>query len=57
LHTGADLLTERQQERLDKLFAGDRHIQVEPTWGIYQRLIAAYRDPVRTTGSSQLRWG
>ena len=55
LHTGADLLTERQQERLDKLFAGDRHIQVELTWGIYQRLIAAYRDPVRTTGAAEAR--
>jgi transposase len=55
LHTGADLLTERQQERLDKLFAGDEHLQVELTWGIYQRLIAAYRDPVRTTGAAEAR--
>ena len=55
LHTGADLLTERQHERLESLFAGDRHIQVECTWGIYQRMISAYRDPDRTDGRVQMR--
>src|SRR5690606_29497923 len=50
LHTGADLLTDKQQARLESLFAGDRHIQVECTWGIYQRLISAYRHPDRTAG-------
>ncbi len=34
---------------------GDRHVQVELTWGIYQRLIAAYRDPVRTSGAAEAR--
>jgi len=48
LHTGADLLTDRQQQRLKDLFAADDHVEVEATWGIYQRLIAAYRDPDRT---------
>lgn len=47
LHTGADLLTDRQHERLNKLFAGDRHVQVECTWGIYPRMISAYRHPDR----------
>lgn len=23
---------------------GDTHVEVEATWGIYQRMIAAYRD-------------
>ncbi|MFK5634503.1 ISL3 family transposase [Ornithinimicrobium sp. LYQ103] len=55
LHTGADLLTERQQERLDKLFTGDQHVQVELTWSIYQRLIAAYRHPVRSSGAAEAR--
>ena len=45
LHTGADLLTDKQQARLQLLFASDDHVQVEATWGIYQRMIAAYRDP------------
>ena len=45
LHTGADLLTDRQQTRLDALFAGDDHVQVEATWAVYQRMVAAYREP------------
>ncbi len=28
--------------------AVDEHVQVEATWGIYQRLIGAYREPDRT---------
>ena len=55
LHTGADLLTEKQQDRLDTLFAGDRHVQVECTWGIYQRMISAYRDPDRASGRVEMR--
>lgn len=43
LHTGADLLTEKQKTRLEDLFAADAHVEVEATWGIYQRMIAAYR--------------
>jgi transposase len=45
LHTGAGLLTDRQRQRLTALFADDRHVEVEATWGIYQRMIAAYREP------------
>jgi len=50
LHTGADLLTDKQNQKLVTLFAGDEHVEVEATWGIYQRMITAYRDPERTTG-------
>ena len=50
LHTGADLLTEKQKDRLDALFAADAHVEVEATWGIYQRMIAAYRHPDRAQG-------
>ncbi len=32
LHTGADLLTDRQYQRLTALFAADEHVQVEATW-------------------------
>ncbi len=34
LHTGADLLTTKQTQRLHDLFTADEHIQVEVTWGI-----------------------
>jgi transposase len=50
LHTGADLLTDKQKDRLSDLFATDEHVQVEATWGIYQRMIAAYREPDRAKG-------
>jgi transposase len=50
LHTGADLLTDRQQQRLTALFDADEHVQVEATWGIYQRMIGAYREPDRAKG-------
>jgi transposase len=50
LHTGADLLTDRQRQRLTALFSVDEHVQVEATWGIYQRMIDAYRDPDRSHG-------
>ena len=54
LHTGADLLTDRQHERVAKLFATERHTEVECTWGIYQRMIYAYRAPDRTTGRAEM---
>jgi transposase len=50
LHTGADLLTDMQKDRLAGLFAIEEHVEVEATWGIYQRMIAAYREPDRTRG-------
>ena len=50
LHTGADLLTDKQTQRLEALFALDAHVQVEATWGLYQRMITAYREPDRTKG-------
>ena len=50
LHTGAGLLTDKQQDRLDALFAVEEHAEVEVSWWIYQRMIAAYRQPDRTKG-------
>ncbi|WP_141270580.1 ISL3 family transposase, partial [Kocuria varians] len=50
LHTGAGLLTDKQITRLNDLFADDAHVEVEATWGIYQRMIAAYRHEDRRQG-------
>jgi transposase len=50
LHTGSDLLTERQQQRLTALFRVEEHVEVEANWGIYQRMISAYREPDRARG-------
>jgi len=45
LHTDTDLLTDKQKNRLDALFADDDHVAVEVTWAAYQRMITAYREP------------
>ncbi|WP_336650662.1 ISL3 family transposase [Kocuria rosea] len=50
LLTGAGLLTDKQRNRLEKLFTADAHVEVEATWGIYQRMITAYREPDRARG-------
>ena len=43
LNTRAELLTDKQKVRLFKAFtANDAHAAVEVTYGVYQRLIAAY---------------
>ena len=54
LRTGAELLTNRQRARLQAVFADERHIEVEATWGIYQRIIAAYRNPDRVAAKKTL---
>ena len=50
LRTGADLLTEKQQDRIEALFAVDAYVEVEVTWSIYQRMIAAYQHADRCQG-------
>ena len=50
LHTGSGLLTDKQIERITALFADDTHVEVEATWGIYQRMIEAYRHEDRHRG-------
>jgi len=54
LHTGVDLLTDRQKARLAALFTGDIHVEVEATWHMYQRAVAAYREPDRTKGRAMM---
>lgn len=59
LHTGAGLLTEKQKDRLADLFAveihGDDHVEVQATWRIYQRMIAAYREPDQAAGKKLMQ--
>jgi transposase len=54
LHTGAALLTERQRARVDALFVLEEHAAVEVTWSVYQRMVAAYRDPDRAAGRTSM---
>ena len=55
LHTGGDLLTDKQRARLDSVFDLQEHVEVEVTWGIYQQMITAYRDPDRAKGKATLK--
>jgi transposase len=55
LHTGADLLTDKQQARLQALFTVDAHVEVEATWNIYQQMVSAYREPDRTKGRTMMQ--
>lgn len=55
LRTGADLLTARQSNRIDVVFADERHVEVEITWTVYQRIVAAYRDPDRARAKTALK--
>ena len=55
LHTGHGFLTDKQTARLQALFAVEDHVEVEATWGIYQRIIGAYRHPDRATGGQLMR--
>jgi transposase len=55
LHTGDDLLTGRQRARLAGVFDDDRHVEVEATWGVYQRVVAAYRQHDKAQGRALLQ--
>lgn len=54
LRTSAGLLTDKQRTRVGAVFADDAHVEVEATWGVYQRIIEAYRPPSRAEGKQQM---
>lgn len=54
LLTGADLLTQRQDDKLCALFSNPQHAAVETTWLIYQRVVASYRDQDRPRARAAL---
>ena len=55
LHTGDSFLTDKQRNRLEALFTNDDHVEVEATWGIYQRIIAAYPEPDKIKGKQMMQ--
>lgn len=52
---GADPLTDQQRERIRAWFAADELVQVEATWGVNQRMIAAYRGPDAGKGRAAMK--
>lgn len=37
------------------MFAAEEHVEVEATWGIYQRIVAAYREPDKNKAKEMMR--
>jgi transposase len=37
------------------VFATEQHVEVEATWGVYQRIVAAYRNHDRAAAKTELR--
>ena len=54
LRTGEGLLTDKQKARLAGLFAEEEHLPVEVGWCVYQDVIAAYRNPDKTSGKAAM---
>ena len=54
LRTGEGLLTDKQHARLAGLFADQAHLPVEVGWCVYQDVIAAYRNPDKTSGKAAM---
>jgi transposase len=44
-----------RRTRLQALFAVDAHVEVEATWSIYQRTVAAYREHNRAQGRTMMQ--
>lgn len=40
---------------MEAVFAIEEHVEVEATWGIYQRMITAYREPDKTQGKQMMQ--
>ena len=54
LHTGADLLTDKQRARLAALFADDAHVEVEATWSDVSAHGRRLPHPDRKTGRTMM---
>ena len=55
LRTGEAFLTDKQQARLDQVFADPRHADVWRAWRAYQQVVAAYREKFSGLGRKRLR--
>ena len=53
--TRADLLTDKQYDRIQDVFDGDQYVEVEATWAFYQHLVTAYRAPDRAEGKKKMQ--
>jgi transposase len=52
LHTGVNLLPEKQDAWIAAVFADTRHAAVEIVWEYYQQIVAAYRQHTPTRANT-----
>ena len=55
LRTGEAFLTEKQQAKLEGVFADPQHVDVWRAWRVYQQVVAAYREQYGGLGRKRLR--
>lgn len=55
LRTGEAFLTQKQQAKLDAVFADPAHADVWRAWRMYQQVVAAYREKYAGLGRKRLR--
>lgn len=53
--TGAGLLIDKHTARFNAVFAIEEHVEVEVTWGIYQRIVPAYREPEKKKAKQMMQ--
>src|SRR5699024_3157861 len=54
LRTGVALLPPGQGSKLDRVFGSDEHVELEATWSVYQKVVAAYRCGSKPAGKQML---
>jgi transposase len=55
LRTGVELLSVKQEQKITELFTDPAHAPVEACWGVYQEMIACYRDKKPEAGKKRMR--
>ncbi|NLU13868.1 MAG: ISL3 family transposase [Gammaproteobacteria bacterium] len=55
LLTRISYLSDANKKQLVRLFADDRHLEVDCTWSMYQRVVSAYNEPVRERGKKLMQ--
>lgn len=57
LHNGASFLTDKQHARLGAVVAAAEHVEVEATWGRYQRIVATYGESHERLKDRRVKFG
>lgn len=48
-------LSDTSKKQLARLFADERHLEVDCSWSMYQRVVAAYNEPDRRRGKAMMQ--